>query len=160
MATATSEQNLWLLDKAPIETITGARLPSKEQVLLRYYELHRELKQTVSVSVKGVIQEVMVFWERSGIPTTRCVHAQTKLKKLVESYERPKKTKNAVGDRYRMHEDVFKNDLEDIFDIAHSTALKRTDVLDVDKEFLRQQREDRSGASLGGVDMVLVKKKE
>ena len=155
-----SEKNLWLLNKSPIETITGARLPSKEQVLLRYYQLHRELKQTVSASTKEVIQEVMVFWEQSGIPTTTCVHAQTKLKKLVEAYERLKKTKNMVGDRHRMREDIFKGDLEEIFDIAHSTALERTDVLDIDKEFLRRQREDRSGASLGGVDVVFAKKKE
>ncbi|KAG0714202.1 hypothetical protein GWK47_014556 [Chionoecetes opilio] len=33
--------NLWMIDKAPIDEFTGARLPSKEQVLLRYYHHHR-----------------------------------------------------------------------------------------------------------------------
>lgn len=155
-----AQTNLWLLDKTPIEEITGARLPSKEQVLLRYYYLHRDMKKTISASAKDVIQEVMGFWERAQIPTTTFAHAQTKLKKLVESYDKLKKTKNMLSDRHRMQEDIFKRDLEDIFDIAHSTALECPDVLDVDKEFLRRQREDRSETSMSGVDMVLAKKQE
>ncbi|KAG0720486.1 V-type proton ATPase subunit a isoform 3 [Chionoecetes opilio] len=45
--------NLWLIDKAPIDEITGARLPSKEQVLLRYYHHHREMGKTASGSRKA-----------------------------------------------------------------------------------------------------------
>ncbi|KAG0715570.1 Seipin [Chionoecetes opilio] len=65
--------NLWLIDKAPIDEITGARLPSKEQVLLRYYHHHREMGKTASGSRKAVVEEVLPFWSRAGIPTTTVI---------------------------------------------------------------------------------------
>ncbi|KAG0710019.1 hypothetical protein GWK47_023658 [Chionoecetes opilio] len=44
----------------------GARLPSKEQVLLRYYHHHREMGKTASGSRKAVVEEVLPFWSRAG----------------------------------------------------------------------------------------------
>ncbi|KAG0710354.1 hypothetical protein GWK47_022985 [Chionoecetes opilio] len=89
--------NLWLIDKAPIDEITGARLPSKEQVLLRYYHHHREMRKTASGSRKAVVEEVLPFWSRAGIPTTTVIHAGRKLSKLVKAYNDLKKNKNKTG---------------------------------------------------------------
>ena len=69
--------NLWLICKAPIQEITGAQLPSKEQVLLRYYFHHREMGRTASASRKAVVEEVIPFWSRAGLPTTTVTHAGT-----------------------------------------------------------------------------------
>ncbi|KAG0699629.1 hypothetical protein GWK47_025770 [Chionoecetes opilio] len=132
--------NLWLIDKAPIDEITGARLPSKEQVLLRYYHHHREMGKTASGSRKAV---VLPFWSRAGIPTTTVIHAGTKLSKLVKAYNDLKKNKNKDRPKHRMDEEIFKGDLQEIFDLAHSSSLQRADMKDEDKEFLRSQREDR-----------------
>ncbi|KAG0718982.1 U2 small nuclear ribonucleoprotein B'' [Chionoecetes opilio] len=149
--------NLWLIDKAPIDEITGARLPSKEQVLLRYYHHHREMGKTASGSRKAVVEEVLPFWSRAGIPTTTVIHAGTKLSKLVKAYNDLKKNKNKDRPKHRMDEEIFKGDLQEIFNLAHS-SLQRADVKDEDKEFLRSQREDRGESSMAGIDLVTVKK--
>ncbi|KAG0713788.1 hypothetical protein GWK47_015450 [Chionoecetes opilio] len=148
--------NLWLIDKAPIDEITGARLPSKEQVLLRYYHHHREMGKTASGSRKAVVEEVLPFWSRAGIPTTTVIHAGTKLSK---AYNDLKKNKNKDRPKHRMDE-IFKGDLQEIFDLAHSASLQRADVKDEDKEFLRSQREDRGESSMAGIDLVTAKKVE
>ncbi|KAG0719245.1 hypothetical protein GWK47_050879 [Chionoecetes opilio] len=152
--------NLWLIDKAPIDEITGARLPSKEQVLLRYYHHHREMGKTASGSRKAVVEEVLPFWSRAGIPTTTVIHAGTKLSKLVKAYNDFKKNKNKDRPKHRMDEEIFKGDLQEIFDLAHSSSLQRADVKDEDKEFLRSQREDRGESSMAGIDLVTAKKVE
>ncbi|KAG0713304.1 hypothetical protein GWK47_016498 [Chionoecetes opilio] len=152
--------NLWLIDKAPIDEITGARLPSKEQVLLRYYHHHREMGKTASGSRKAVVEEVLPFWSLAGIPTTTVIHAGTKLSKLVKEYNDLKKNKNKDRPKHRMDEEIFKGDLQEIFDLAHSSSLQRADVKDEDKEFLRSQREDRGESSMAGIDLVTAKKVE
>ena len=43
-----------------------------------------------------------------------------------------------------MDEEIFKGDLQDIFDITHSSSLQLADIRDEDKAFLISQREDRS----------------
>ncbi|KAG0724873.1 hypothetical protein GWK47_039711 [Chionoecetes opilio] len=151
--------NLWLIDKAPIDEITGARLPSKEQVLLCYYHHHREMGKTVSGSRKAVVEEVLPFWSSAGIQTTTVIHAGTKLSKLVKAYNDLKKNKNKDRPKHRMDEEIFKGDLQEIFDLAYS-SLQRADVKDEDKEFLRSQREDRGESSMAGIDLVTVKKVE
>ncbi|KAG0724984.1 hypothetical protein GWK47_004858 [Chionoecetes opilio] len=151
--------NLWLIDKALINEITGARLPSKEQVL-RYYHHHREMGKTASGSRKAVVEEVLPFWSRAGIPTTTVIHAGTKLSKLVKAYNDLKKNKNKDRPKHRMDEEIFKGDLQEIFDLAHSSSLQRADVKDEDKEFLRSQREDRGESSMAGIDLVTAKKVE
>ncbi|KAG0716566.1 hypothetical protein GWK47_009362 [Chionoecetes opilio] len=151
--------NLWLIDKAPIDEITGARLPSKEQVLLHYYHHHREMGKTASGSRKAVVEEVLPFWSRAGIPTTTVIHAGTKLSKLVKAYNDLKKNKNKDRPKHRMDEEIFKGDLQEIFDLAHS-SFQRADVKDEDKEFLRSQREDRGESSMAGIDLVTAKKVE
>ncbi|KAG0717634.1 hypothetical protein GWK47_054035 [Chionoecetes opilio] len=152
--------NLWLIDKAPIDEITGARLPSKEQVLLRYYHHHREMGKTASRSRKAVVEEVLPFWSRAGIPTTTVIRAGTKLSKLVKAYNDLKKNKNKDRPKHLMDEEIFKGDLQEIFDLAHSSSLQRADVKDEDKEFLWSQREDRGESSMAGIDLVTAKKVE
>ncbi|KAG0711002.1 hypothetical protein GWK47_021646 [Chionoecetes opilio] len=109
--------NLWLINKAPIDEITGARLPSKEQVLHH----HREMGKTASGSRKAVVEEVLPFWSRAGIPTTTVIHAGTKLSKLVKAYNDLKKNKNKDRPKHRMDE-IFKGDLQEIFD-SHTPPL-------------------------------------
>ncbi|KAG0722334.1 hypothetical protein GWK47_006091 [Chionoecetes opilio] len=54
---------------------------------------------------------------------------------------------------------MFKSDLKDVFDVAHSSALASCKVPQEDKDFLTSQREDRMSSSLAGVDQKTVKKK-
>ncbi|KAG0705274.1 hypothetical protein GWK47_024518 [Chionoecetes opilio] len=102
-------------------TIEGAGPPP----LLPRYHHHREMGKTASGSRKAVVEEVLPFWSRAGIPTTTVIHAGTKLSKLVKAYNDLKKNKNK--DKDRMDEEIFKGDLQEIFDLAHSSSLQRAD---------------------------------
>ncbi|KAG0711437.1 hypothetical protein GWK47_020605 [Chionoecetes opilio] len=113
-----------------------------------------------SGSRKAVVEEVLPFWSRAGIPTTTVIRAGTKLSKLVKAYNDLKKNKNKDRPKHRMDEEIFKGDLQEIFDLAHSSSLQRADVMDEDKEFLRSQREDRGESSMAGIDLVIAKKVE
>ncbi|KAG0722968.1 hypothetical protein GWK47_043521 [Chionoecetes opilio] len=116
--------------------------------------------KTASGSRKAVVEEVLPFWSRAGIPTTTVIHAGTKLSKLVKAYSDLKKNKNKDRPKHRMDEEIFKGDLQEIFDLAHSSSLQRADVKDEDKEFLRSQREDRGESSMAGIALVTAKKVE
>ncbi|KAG0722559.1 hypothetical protein GWK47_044286 [Chionoecetes opilio] len=116
--------------------------------------------KTASGSRRAVVEEVLPFWSRAGIPTTTVIHASTKLSKLVKAYNDLKKNKNKDRPKHRMDEEIFKGDLQEIFDLAHSSSLQWADVKDKDKEFLRSQREDRGESSMAGIDLVTAKKVE
>ncbi|KAG0727298.1 hypothetical protein GWK47_004022 [Chionoecetes opilio] len=95
-----------------------------------------------------------------GFRQTTEIHAGTKLSKLVKAYNDLKKNKNKDRPKHRMDEEIFRGDLQEIFDLAHSSSLQRADVKDEDKEFLLSQREDREESSMAGIDLVTAKKVE
>ena len=80
--------------------------------------------------------------------------------KLVEAYNDLNKNKKKDRSKHSMDEKIFREDLQEIFDIAHSSSLQRSDVKDKDKEFLRSQREDRGELSMTGIDLVTAKKRD
>ncbi|KAG0727484.1 hypothetical protein GWK47_034566 [Chionoecetes opilio] len=121
---------------------------------------HREMGKTRAREQEGGGEEVLPFWSRARIPTTTVIHAGTKLSKLVKAYNDLKKNKNKDRPKHRMDEEIFKGDVQEIFDLAHSSSLQRADVTDEDKEFLRSQREDRGESSMAGIDLVTAKKVE
>lgn len=54
---------------------------------------------------------------------------------------------------------IFKDSLEDIFDVAHAGALTSR-IPEEDKEFLMSEHEDRASSSMTRVDQTSVKKQE
>ncbi|KAG0728126.1 hypothetical protein GWK47_033142 [Chionoecetes opilio] len=70
--------------------------------------------KTASGSRKAVVEEVLPFWSRAGIPTTTVIHAGTKLSKLVKAYNDLKKNKNKDRPKHHMDEEIFKGDLQEI----------------------------------------------
>ncbi|KAG0728425.1 hypothetical protein GWK47_032480 [Chionoecetes opilio] len=127
--------NLWLIDKAPIDEITGARLPSKEQVLLRYYHhhLHREMGKTASGSRRRWWRRFSPSGRAGRDSDTTVIHAGTKLSKLVKAYNDLRRTRTKTRPKHRMDEEIFKGDLQEIFDLAHSSSLQQADVKDEDR---------------------------
>lgn len=105
-----------------------------------------------------VIKAIWPFWEKANLPTTTKKYAGEKLMKLIDTYEAFKKNRTKPQEGYRYKEDMFKSDLEDVFDIAHSSVLA-SKIPQEDKDFLISQREDRMSSSLAGVDQQTKKKK-
>ncbi|KAG0714648.1 hypothetical protein GWK47_013687 [Chionoecetes opilio] len=137
----------------------GDRLPSKGQVLRKFYFHHRIEKKTKSVAAKEVIEAALLIWGRAGIPTSALRTAKEKLFSLVAKYESLQKHRKRASETARMKEEIFKWDLEDLFDVASSDALDRMTV-EEDKAFLHSQRKDRATSSMAGLDYVTVEAQE
>ncbi|KAG0721537.1 hypothetical protein GWK47_046268 [Chionoecetes opilio] len=140
MTTSTRERAWWLIGPPECE-ITRARLLSKGQVLPKFYFHHGIEKETKPVAAKEVIEAVLLIWGRARIPTSALRTAKEKLLSLVAKYESLQIHRKRASETARMKEEMFKGDLEDLFDVTNSDALDRMTV-EEDKAFLRSQRED------------------
>lgn len=114
------------------DSISGNKLPTNKQVLKLLFHYTRETKKSLAESFRLVMNEVLKFWSKAGIPVqynTRCV---TKLEKLYNKYRSAQKNSNAE------FEQEFSDYLDELFDIAHGDV-KNTVDSDVLK-FLEDQR--------------------
>ena len=85
------------------------------------------MKLTLRESARLALQEVIVFWEKARISTSEIRKSEAHKKK----------------------EANFKSMLEDLFDIAHATALENI-TIEEDKQFLMNQRlKGRQGFMFG-----------
>ncbi|KAG0722406.1 hypothetical protein GWK47_044512 [Chionoecetes opilio] len=145
-------------NSSPNSVHTPWRLPSKGQVLRKFY-FHHGIEKTKPVAAKEVIEAVLLIWGRAGIPTSALRTAKEKLLSLVAKYEALQKHRKRASETPRMKEKMFKGDLEDLFDVASSDALDRMTV-EEDNAFLRSQQEDRATSSMAGLDCVTVEAQE
>ncbi|XP_076055835.1 uncharacterized protein LOC143033967 [Oratosquilla oratoria] len=150
--------SVWLLGHCE-EELTGSRLPSNGQVLKHFFYHHLNLKCTKSESAKAVVEAVFLFWAKAQMPTTTLFYAKKKLTDLVTKYEGLKKNRLRDSENQRMKEQMFCDDLDEIFDVAHKDALIMMKN-EEDKVFLLSQREDRSQSSMAGIDMDHLKSLE
>lgn len=122
--------------------INGSKLPSNCQVLRNFFYYHRDLKKTISMSCKAVIDDVLTFWKRAGIPTAHQPYCIKKLKLLHLKWRAVQKSsyKKIKTEIIKRRENDYIKSLGDLFDVAHKNAL---DIItdQSDKEFLLAQRE-------------------
>lgn len=149
---------VWLIGH-PEEAITGCRLPSKGQVLRHIYYHHTILKKTKSNSASSVIDSVLTFWASANVPISNFCYCKKKLLGLVEHYEKFKKNRLKDSDSYRLNEDMFCGDLEELFDISKRDANVQI-TNDEDRAFLISQQEDRTQSTMAGVDKLLQRSHE
>ena len=149
---ASTREKWWFLGH-PEKTITGARLPSRGQVLRNYYYYHTLEGMTKPEAVKKTMENVFPFWEAAGSKTSRMDYCKKKLLKLIDEYDGLKKNRRRDLDTDKMKEDIFEKDLVELFDIGHKNASKMTSN-NVDKAFLDLQREDRYSSCMIGRDAV------
>ena len=62
-----TKRGIWLLEKVPSDEFLGARLPSKEQVLLVFI-YHKEMKETLSNAAKSTSAKLQEVWRKANIP--------------------------------------------------------------------------------------------
>ncbi|KAG0723732.1 hypothetical protein GWK47_042055 [Chionoecetes opilio] len=150
--TTRKQTEVWLLGHS-VPTITGAKLPSRGDVLRRFFYAHKEEKKTVQQSAAEAAKEVLDFWTRARIPTI----AETSVRKITGLFDEWKilsKSKNNSGVTPVEKQKTFQESLPDLLDIAHSDALTLMTIPE-DKEFLLAQREKGRRDSMAGLDKKL-----
>ena len=145
---------VWLIGQ-PNCNILGCRLPTKCQVLRKYF-YHRtcqEFGRTKSLNL--CLDAVLVFWDKARIPTMRRDSALRKMESFLKRYDALVRNRFKPQEKHRMDEEMFKDEInKEILDIGHSQALSLM-TNDEDKAFYISQCEDPGGSSMGSADVKL-----
>ena len=72
-------------------TITGSKLPSVKQVLSVLFFNLRVVKLNLRESATLAVQEAIIFWEKSRIPTRDVKHCISKLEALYDEWRQIQK---------------------------------------------------------------------
>ena len=96
-------------------------------------------------------------WEKARIQVQRVDSCERQLLKLYDAYKLVKKNRTKTFENYRVKEQMFKDDLQSLFDISPNDALEKM-TNEEDKAFLVMQREDPSSSHMGSVDNTLAVK--
>ena len=84
-----SRETLWLIGY-PEKEITGARLPSKRNVLENFFLHLNNGQMTRADAAKKTIETVLPFWEKAGVPTRDISHCRKQVLRLVLFYDKLK----------------------------------------------------------------------
>lgn len=106
--------------------ITGKKLPSNLQLLKAFFYNTQTLKMKVENSIKLVIREVKIFWEKADVQTRRDQKYEEKLNGLYAQYRNIQKSQSKASNRPREAE--FSTKLNSLFDIAHTDAFKGMNI--------------------------------
>lgn len=155
-----TKRGIWLLEKVPIDEFLGARLPSKEQVLLVFIYHHKEMKEALSDAAKSTSTKLQEVWRKANIPVKTEKNIRAGIQKLYKEYQNLSKEKSRNTDKANVKRKIWKGDLVELFDISRQNVMDMTSVLQEDKEFLRSQRADRMSSSMSGVDKVFASKRK
>ncbi|KAG0714766.1 hypothetical protein GWK47_013486 [Chionoecetes opilio] len=145
---------VWLLEKSPTSSFPGNRLPSSGEVLQVFLFHHTIQKEVLFAAAASTAEKVLEVLRRANIPTSDVSWVKKKILKLYEEYGALAKSKSRKTETEEMKRCIFKDSLEDMFDIAHSKAMEAK-IPDEDKAFLEAQREDRQSCSMAGADEKL-----
>lgn len=153
-----SHTGLFLIGQ-PCSNISGAKLPSRQQVLRMYFYGTGERKISADESGYLVTDTVMVFWRQAFIPTKHRGDVKKKVHSLVAEWLAIQKNTLRGGETQRKREAEFIAKLDDLFDIAHANVLEMVTNPE-DMAFLQLQREKGRQGCMTGVDMILCKKQK
>ena len=123
-----------------------------------YYKLVEN--KTIRNACHATAEDVLEVWQKTHIPTRLRKHVIAKLENTYKEWEKLKKNKKngaKRSDGLKKKENLWKEDLANIFDIAHADALKliRTDKI---KEFLLEQRSKGRIGKIATLDKASLKK--
>ncbi|GBM72735.1 hypothetical protein AVEN_67702-1 [Araneus ventricosus] len=109
------------------------------------------VKLSLRESACLVISETVIFWQKAQIPFREPQHRIVKLEALYNEWRMLQKHSKRKSETQEQKEQNFKEKLEDLFDIAHSNALKII-TIEEDKQFLFSQSQKGRIDVLGGID--------
>ena len=139
-----------------MEKICTAKLPSGLEVMQNFVYHHIVKHLSKHLAASSVYEEILPFWQKAHIPTTKKCNAILKISRLYQQMrdlQKNRKRNNAVEMR-KQAECTAK--LKHLFDIAHANA-ETLIKIDEDRQFLQQQRADR-GVSFGPADVSLAQR--
>lgn len=143
----------------PKNQILGNKLPSLRDCLRVLFYNMRFVKLTLSESSNLVIDECLIFWKKARIPTRDRADCVKKLKNKYEVWRNLEKSKNRESKSHKINVKQFEEDLDKLFDIAHSNVFEQIKI-EEDKEFLISQRKDGRPGCMLGIDMKLTNKEK
>ncbi|KAG0728332.1 hypothetical protein GWK47_032689 [Chionoecetes opilio] len=143
-----------ILEKSPTSSFPENRLPSRGEVLQVFLFYHKIQKEVLFAAAASTAEKVLEVWRRANIPTSDVSWVKKKILKLYEEYGTLAKSKSRKTETEEMKRCIFRDSLEDMFDIAHSKAMEAK-IPEEDKAFLEAQREDWQSCSMAGVDEKL-----
>lgn len=123
-----------------------------------FYNVRCENK-TVKESARLVLNEILPFWEKARIPTPDQRTCAAKVIKLYEEWRTVQKVCKSPFPSHRKKENDFKENLNNLFDIAHVDALKLISIQE-DRDFLTKQRENGRVGSMTCVDQNVTNKEK
>lgn len=153
-----SKTDVWLIGQIS-PALTATKLPSIKEVLQLFFYYKLEKKINNNAAAESATQNVMALWDKASIPTRKKQHIKDKILKHFKQWQGLKKNKENKTKRseaIRRKENTWQSQLDDLFDIAHSDALKNMKI-EEDKKFLLAQRQNRYG-KIGNLDKKYSKK--
>lgn len=139
--------------------ITGAKLPSIGQVLRVFFYNTRAVKLKIRESAQLTVREATIFWEKARIPIRKECHSIDKLVKIHHQWEALRKSRTKPSATQEIAEKKFIDELDDLFDIAHSDALSLMSNQE-DRDFLLAQRQKGRPGCMIGADHILAGKED
>lgn len=138
--------------------IIGSKLPSNRQVLQTFFYNMRYVNLDRNRSAKLTVDAVLIYWQQARIPTREPHKCSDKIIKMHINWENLRRTSvENMSSNTKKNYDKFIDELDDLFDIAHSDALTMIRI-EEDKEFFKQQRLKGRPGSMLGVDQKLADK--
>lgn len=152
------QEMLYLLDYDESQII-GAKLPSNGQVLRVLFYNMRKVKLQLRESAYLVIKEVEVIWSKARIPIKNVYKCVSKVQFLYDEWRNLQRNCKRRSSRQKQLEKAFTDKLDDLFDIAHASALDMLNT-EEDKLFLIHQRKKGRPGSIVGCDRALLEKEK
>lgn len=153
-----ADSDIFLVGKFE-KNITGAKLPSKRQVLQTLFHHIRIEKVVLRRSARIVAEEVLEFWNKARIPTIHIESVVTAVKSLYNALRKIQKIRYSKSDTHKQQIKDYTVDLDMLFDVASSDALELIKIPE-DAQFLLKQREPGRPGRMIGIDMNLTLKEQ
>ena len=115
---------IWLIGQLT-ESLKETQLPSKQETMALFMNYKINKKQQGKTAALSTASDVMAVWEKAQIPTILKCHVVEKIKKYFNEWEKLKKNRNnkkKQSPALLQKQDEWKNNVEDLFDIAHANA--------------------------------------
>jgi|SRR6218665_1419716 len=141
MSSTRSRNLLWLLEKSSNQGFLGTRLPSLEDVFLVFLHQHQEQRETLKEATKSTSLKLREVWEKANLPVKAEHVIRHNIRNLHNEYVSLKKEVKRETPAAVTKREVWKGDLQDVFDIA-SGKIAEVNVTE-DLAFLKLQRENR-----------------
>lgn len=123
-----------------VQRIDGTKLPSNREVLSVFLYRRSNVKEKFKESTSKVVDEVLNCWRKAHIPAISTKYVSDRIIKLHGEWKKLQKNSKRERDTQKRNEFDFCNNLDDLFDVAHSNALETIACPQI-KQILLQQRE-------------------